>query len=282
MKSRTGKWGFVVATKQLDPTKSVAALFGAKVRQLRMEAGLSQLELGERVFVSHTRIAKIELATDPPSFRLAQQLDEALNAGGVLTELWPHIFSPYPDFSQRFIELQAQAVVIHEFSQVVPGLLQTPGYARAILTAGQVFGDRDLEKVITTRLARQQVFERESPPWYWVILDEAALYRSVGGSEVMREQLEYLTTVTERDRVSVRVCPRDKVHPAVMNGSMSLLTLADGTRYAYREGIKSGQLSENPDEVIAHSVLYDLLQARALLPEASAALINDVIQEHYS
>ena len=283
LKSRTGKWGFVVATKQLDPTKSVAALFGAKVRQLRMEAGLSQLELGERVFVSHTRIAKIELATDPPGFRLAQQLDEALNAGGVLTELWPHIFqSPYPDFSQRFMELQARAVAIHQFSQVVPGLLQTPEYARGMLKAGQLYGDWDLDKSVEARLAQQDILTKEDPPWVWVVLDEAALYRNVGGREVMACQLNRLLEVNKQERVCVRICPRDQVDPAVMSGSMITLTARDDTRVVYLEGIKSGVLIENPDDVVRHCLVYDRLQTQVLSPDASEELIRDVVEEHYS
>ena len=269
-------------TKELDPSTSVAALLGAKVRRLREAARLTQQELGDRVFVSHTRIAKVELATDPPGWKLTEQLDEALNAGGALTELWPHIKNnPYPDFSQKFMGLQAQATAIHEFSQVVPGLLQTERYARAMLKSGQVYGDWDLERMVAARLDRQALLDGEDAPWTWVVLDEAALYRQVGQLDVMAEQLEQLILAGEGDRLCVRVCPRNKVDPAAMSGSMSILTLRDGSRVVYLEGIKSGSLSEDPDDVVRHSVVYDRLQANALSPDASVALIRKVMEEHY-
>jgi transcriptional regulator with XRE-family HTH domain len=269
-------------TKELDPDASVAALLGAKVRRLREAAKLTQQQLGDRVFVSHTRIAKVELATDPPGWKLTEQLDEALNAGGALTELWPHLrHSPYPDFSQRFMALQARATTIHEFSQVVPGLLQTERYARAMLKSGQVYGDWDLEEMVTARLDRQTLLDGDDSPWTWVILDEAALYRTVGTSAVMAEQLEHLISSGQQDRLCVRVCPRNKVDPAAMSGAITILTMRDGSRMVYLEGIKSGSLSEDPDDVVRHGVVYDRLQANALSPDASVALIRKVMEEHY-
>ncbi|QKW06710.1 helix-turn-helix transcriptional regulator [Streptomyces sp. NA04227] len=262
---------------------SVAHLLGAKVRKLREAAGLTQKDLGDCVHVSHTRIAKIELATDPPGQTLTADLDEGLNGGGSLVELWPHIAqSPYPNFSQKYIELQAKASVIHQFTQEVPGLLQTPRYATAQLKAGQVYGDWDLEATVAARLDRQVILARETPPWMWVILDEAALYRQVGGPDVMSEQLEHLCKLSAEDRMTIRVCPRKKVDPAAMSGSMTILTMPDGTRVAYLEGINSGSLSDTPDDVTRHAVVYDRLQANALTPEASLALISKVVEEEYS
>lgn len=227
------------------------------------------------MFVSHTRIAKIELATEPPGWKLAEQLDEALNVSGALTELWPHLSkSPYPDFSQKFMGLQAKATAIQEFSQVVPGLLQTERYARAMLKSGQVYGDWDLEESVMARLDRQALLDGEASPWTWIILDEAVLYRQVGSPAVMAEQMEHLIRSGERDRVCVRVCPRNKVDPAAMSGSMTILTLREGSRAVYLEGIKSGSLTEDPGDVTRHGAVYDRLQANALSPEASVVLIR--------
>ncbi|EST38563.1 hypothetical protein N566_06770 [Streptomycetaceae bacterium MP113-05] len=269
--------------KKLDPSASVAALLGTKVRRLREAAGLTQQELGDRVFVSHTRIAKVELATDPPGRRLTEQLDEALNAGSALNELWPHLsHSPYPDFSQRFMALQASASTIHEFCQVVPGLLQTEAYARAMLRAGQVYGDWDLEESVAARVDRQAILDRDDAPWLWTILDEAALYRTVGKRTTMREQLAHLVKMAERDRICLRICPRGRVDPAAMSGSMTTLTGRDGSRSVYLEGIRSGALSEDAEDVLRHTVVFDRLTANALDPGKSAELISKVMEETYS
>lgn len=268
--------------KKLDPAASVAALLGTKVRRLREAAGLTQQELGDRVFVSHTRIAKVELASDPPGRRLTEQLDEALNAQGTLVELWPHLaHSPYPDFSQRFMELQASASSIHEFTQVVPGLLQTEAYARAMLKAGQVYGNWDLEESVTARIDRQTILDREDAPWLWTILDEAALYRTVGGRATMREQLAHLVSVSEREKICLRVCPRERVDPAAMSGSMTTLTGREGSRAVYLEGIRSGALSEDAEDVLRHTVVFDRLTANALDPNQSVELISKVMEETY-
>jgi transcriptional regulator with XRE-family HTH domain len=270
-------------TKELDPRVSIAALFGAKVRRLRELAGLTQRELGERVYVSHTRIAKIELATVPPGRRLTEQLDEALNSGGELIELWPHLaHSPYPNFSQRFMTLQAAATAIHQFCQVVPGLLQTEAYARDMLKAGLFFKNGDLEEMVAARIGRQTRLDGDEAPWVWAILDETALYRTVGGPETMRGQLAHLLKMGERERVCIRVCPRDQVDPNAMTGNLSLLTSPDGSRSVYLEGIRSGSLTDEPDDVLNYQVVYDRLTAKALLPDASADLIREVMEGTYS
>lgn len=269
--------------KELDPSSSVAALLGAKVRRLREQADLTQQQLGEQVFVSHTRIAKVELATDPPGWQLCEALDRVLNAGGTLTELWPLIgLGPYEDWAAKFLELQAKATTIHEFSQIIPGLAQTEGYARALLTEGQIFNEGDLEKKIALRLQRQLVLDRLNPPWFWMILDEAALRRAIGGPRLMADQLSWLLDLCQRPRVHVQVLPLSRPVPAAVGGSLSLLTLPQGRQVAYTEGIHSGRMIEEPEDVARYAVVYDRLQANALPPEESAALIRNVMKEHYS
>lgn len=268
--------------KELDPAESVAALFGAKVRKLRERAGLTQQDLGERVYVSHTRIAKVELATEPASWKLAQQLDESLNASGELIELWPHLTpNPYPDFAKRMLAMQSEAVALHCFSPLIHGLLQTEGYVRALLKAGQVLGDLDVDALVEARLARQAQLEGDDPLWLWVTIDEAALHRGVGGPEVMRGQLQHLIDMGQRERVCVQVCPMNKVDPTVLSGAMVFLAMPDGTQVVYLEGVKSGVLLDDPAEVVRHRIVYDRQQSEALSQEASADLIRKVLEEHH-
>lgn len=269
--------------KDLDPSSSVAALLGTKVRRLRMARDLTQQQLGGKVFVSNTRIAQIELATDPPGWKLTEALDTVLSAEGALTELWPLIgLGPYEDWAAKFLELQATATVIHEFSQVVPGLAQTEGYARALLTEGQIFNEGNLETKIAARLVRQDILDGPTPPWFWMILDEAVLRRAIGGHRLMADQLSWLLELSQRPRVHVQVLPLSKPVAAAAGGSLSLLTLSQGHQIAYTEGIHSGRIVEDPEDVARYAVVYDRLQANALPPDESVALIRAAMEEHYS
>lgn len=271
------------APKELDPTTSLAALYGKKVRKLRIRAGWTQRELGEKVHVTHSRIAKIELGAESLPRQLSNALDEVLGADGDLCDLWEHIgyVPPYPKWSQQFIECEAKATRMYKFSQLIPGLTQTEEYLRALFQAGEIYGEGSLEAKVSTRLGRQATLDRPEPPWLWIVLDEAALYRVIGSREVMRGQLRHLLTLTERPRIHVQVLPFDNTEPAAVTGSLTLLTLPKGDEVAYTEGIRAGALIEEPEEVAKYATVYDRVQANALSPAASVDLISTVMEEKY-
>lgn len=121
-------------TKPIDPQSSMAALFGSRVRKLRTAAGLTQTEVGVLTHVVGSRIAQIERATGAkPTLELTRAIDRALVADDLLIDLWPYVYrEAYPDWSRAFIAYSGRAAVIREYSShAVPGLLQTPEYARA-------------------------------------------------------------------------------------------------------------------------------------------------------
>ncbi|GGO52693.1 transcriptional regulator [Streptomyces daqingensis] len=271
------------APKELDPSASLAALYGAKIRKLRTRAGWTQRELGDRVPVAHSRIAQFELGNETPPEDVAGKLDQLLGADGDLTDLWKHVRrTPIPDWARKFVAYEARARKMRKFSQIIPGLAQTEAYARAVLLSGQIYDDADVEAKVSARLDRQSVLERPDPPWVWIILDEAVLYRVVEGPSTMREQLAHLLELGGRPRIHMQVLPFKDVDPAAMGGSFTLLSLPDGGEVAYEEGIVFGRLVEDSEAVVRRSVLYDRLQASALSPTASAGLIRGVMEEHYS
>ncbi|WP_345748400.1 helix-turn-helix transcriptional regulator [Streptomyces sp. ODS28] len=227
--------------KELDPTASVAALLGCKVRRLREAAGLTQGELGRKAYTSHARIAQVELATVPPGKDLTQRLEAALGVTDVLMELWRLISrSPYMEWAQRFMVLQQEALSIQEFGQVIPGLVQTEPYARHLMAAGRVFADGALDEVVAARMDRQEVLSREQPPWFSVIVDESVLYKVVGSAEVMGEQLVRLLDLGERPRCEVQVLTFDCTELAVLSGGGS----ASRTPKVFTPGRCSRNLTE--------------------------------------
>ncbi|GGP57352.1 transcriptional regulator [Streptomyces sindenensis] len=268
--------------KAIDPQASMAALFGSRLRKLRVAAGLTQAEVGALAHVVSSRIAQLERATGAkPTLELTRVLDKELVADELLVDLWPYVYrEAFPDWSQAFIAHSARAAVIREYaSHVVPGLLQTPEYARALLSVGQTLRDAEhLEERLAARLDRQVRLTGPDRPELWIILDEAVLRRPVGGAAVMRGQLEKLLRMAEEPNVTIQVLPFDQGAHGSLGGSLTVLVMPDGTEVAYTEGAHYGQLTEEPDEVERFVLTYDQLRAMALPPLMSLALIRSVLE----
>ncbi|WP_405398790.1 Scr1 family TA system antitoxin-like transcriptional regulator [Streptomyces microflavus] len=271
--------------KAIDPQASIAALFGTRVRKLREAAGLTQTEVGARTHVVGSRITQIERATGAkPTLELTRALDRELVADDLLIDLWPYVYrEAYPDWSQAFIAYSARAAVIREYSShAVPGLLQTPEYARALLSMGHSLRDAEhLEERVAARLDRQVRLTGPDRPELWIILDEAVLRRPVGGSAVMRGQLKKLLRMAEEPNITVQVLPFDQGAHGALAGSLTVLVLPDGIQVAYTEGAHHGQLTEEPEEVERFVLTYDHLRAMALPPLMSLELIRSVLEVDY-
>ncbi|MFE2275833.1 Scr1 family TA system antitoxin-like transcriptional regulator [Streptomyces sp. NPDC059454] len=260
----------------------MAALFGARVRRLRTAAGLTQAELGARTHVVSTRITQIERASGAkPTLELARALDAALGADDLLVELWPYVYrEAFPDWSRKFIACAERAVSVREYAaHVVPGLLQTEAYARAVLKVGRTLGSEEqLEERVGVRMGRQKRLGRPGRPELWVVLDEAVLRRPVGGKPVMHEQLARLLGTASEPHITVQVLPFDQGEHEVMGGSLTVLGMPDGSEVAYTEGAHFGQLVEDPDEVRSFALTYDRLRAAALPPLMSLDMIRSVME----
>ncbi|MEU0045177.1 helix-turn-helix domain-containing protein [Streptomyces werraensis] len=263
----------------------MAALFGARVRRLRTAAGLTQAELGALTHVVSTRITQIERASGAkPTLELARTLDAALGADDLLVELWPYVYrEAFPDWSRKFMEYSERAVAVREYAaHVVPGLLQTEAYARAVLKVGRTLGNEEqLEERVTVRMGRQKRLVTADRPELWVVLDEAVLRRPVGGLPVMNGQLDRLTATGDEPHITVQVLPFDQGEHEAMGGSLTILTLPDGTEVAYTEGAHHGQLIEDPDEVRRFCLTYDRLRAAALPPLMSLDMIRCVREDNH-
>ncbi len=184
-----------------------------------------------------------------------------------------------------YIDLETDAVAIRCYqSMVIPELLQTPAYARAVI-AGTIphATAEQIDTWVHVRLRRQwRVDELDRPLRLWVVQDESALRRVVGGSEVMREQLERLLDLGGRPHITVQVIPHQLgAHPG-MAGQFSIIEFADDSdrSVVYLEGLTSDLYLEKPLDVQRYAVIHESLQARALDPVASGQLITDVIKSY--
>lgn len=127
-------------------------------------------------------------------------------------------------------------------------------------------------------MARQERLSSPDRPELWVVLDEAVLRRPIGGRNVMRAQLERLLEAAAQRHITVQVLPFDQGEHDAMGGSLTILTLPDGSEVAYTEGAHYGQLIEDPGEVRRFAVTYDRLRAEALPPLMSLDMIRSVME----
>ncbi|MGV9561037.1 helix-turn-helix domain-containing protein [Streptomyces sp. NPDC003480] len=268
-------------SRELDPSASPLDYYGYELRRAREAAGLTLAQLGSAVFCTGSLIGQIETAAKVPQRDFSERLDAALGTDGLFSRLVGLVLrSQLPSWFQPYAEMESRALSIATYqTQVVYGLLQTPGYARALLGAGWA---EKLDEQVAARLDRQQVLRRQKPPLVWVVLDEAVLHRGVGGREVMREQLTQLLRLQDRREVRVQVLPFGAgQHPATA-GSFTVMRFGDHPDITYSENYDSGYMTANPDVAMDCSHRYDHLQAAALSVEDSAELIARVREERYA
>ncbi|MCX4700891.1 helix-turn-helix transcriptional regulator [Streptomyces sp. NBC_01352] len=262
--------------------QAVWEFFGAELKRRREDAGITQVELGLRVFVSGGYIGQFEQAIRKPQLDVAQRIDEALQTDGIFERLCRKLIDDprYADYFAKAAELEALATKICEFAPaLVPGLLQTAEYARAITLAMNPFApDEYIEEKVSGRVERSRILKDATRPVYWVIVHENVLRIPVGGAAVMAEQLEYVAALARRRAVLVQVLPYAAGAYAVP-GMITLMDFEDAPPTAYTEAVYSGNLLDDPAVVMRAQSAYDQLRAAALSPEASLALVESAAED---
>ncbi|MFF9913872.1 Scr1 family TA system antitoxin-like transcriptional regulator [Streptomyces sp. NPDC013457] len=259
----------------------MASAYGKWLRERREAAGLTQQELADATIMSRTHIAHVEAGRRVPSKEDAQRLDRALNTD-VLSKFRPGEDGAVADYFEAARLLEQQATMIREFAlSCVPGILQTPRYARAAL--GVSFPPRSEEEqaaFIAGRLERAKILDDPATPVVWAVLDESVLRRRVGGPAVMAEQLERLVHLVETERVRVHVLPFGLgVHP-LLQGMLSLMWFEDQPPAAYSEGVSIGRMHDSPAVVERLQGAYDLALSDALPLTESLALLRATAKDY--
>ncbi|WP_405582363.1 helix-turn-helix transcriptional regulator [Streptomyces sp. NBC_01092] len=258
--------------------------FGAELKRRRENAGITQVELGSRVFVSGGYIGQFEQAIRKPQLDVAQRIDESLQTDGIFERLWRKLIKeqPYTEYFAHAAELERMATEICEYApMVVPGLLQTPEYARAVFVASNpLAADEYIEELLRGRMARTRLLKDATRPVYWAILHEAALRIPVGNPAVMAHQLDHIAALMQERKVLVQVLPfAAGAHPW-MGKMVKLMEFEDTPPTVYTEGVRSANLLDDPAVVRHVQASYDLIRAAALSPEASLALIESAVEDH--
>jgi len=261
----------------------------AKLRELREAAELTIDEVGDRLECSASKISRIEtghVGVTPRDVRdmlevygieddereaLVQLAREARKKG------WWHAYNEV--FTGSFVGLESDASFLHTHQGLlVPGLLQTVGYTRAVIRAIRPdAAETDVELRVDGRMKRQKLITEEaSPPAYWAVLDEAVLHRTVGGPEVMREQLKRLVEVATLPHVTLQVVPFSAGAHAGMEAPFLILGFPEQADpdVVYVENTTSAVYLEQPEDVHRYTLMFDHLRAAALKPDDTVDLVD--------
>ncbi|MBX7266051.1 helix-turn-helix domain-containing protein [Micromonospora sp. Llam7] len=183
-----------------------------------------------------------------------------------------------------YVGFEAEASSISTFQSLyIPGLLQTEQYARALMHAGRATADADeVDRVIAARQARKVLLTRDVPPTLWIVLDEAAVRRAVGGVKVMRAQLARVIEACQLPTVEVQVLPFAAGAHASMGGAFTILDYAEpllDPTIVYVDNDTNTLLLEEEREVMRYRLVFDHLRAKALDPDQSAEFLVRVSAE---
>lgn len=279
-------WGPAVPRRRL----------GAELRSLREGAGFLIEQVAQELECSTSKISRLETGKGIPR---ARDVRDMLTIYGVVDarvrdrllrwardgqqQGWWHDFSGIlAEKEEAFVALEADAASMRSYdTTVVHGLLQTEAYAREIATGIRVGPELvDMEMFVQLRRHRQEVLRRDKGPLdLHVIMEEAALYRPVGGVTVLREQLTYLLDVAGYPNIILQVLPlATGVHPA-LTGSFALLAFDDvDDGVVFAEGVAGGAILENARDVEAYALVFEEIRRRALSPEDSVTFIASILQ----
>ncbi|MEU0273379.1 helix-turn-helix transcriptional regulator [Streptomyces sp. NPDC006307] len=264
-------------------TPGAAKAFGRLLRFYRERAKVSQEALGRHTGYSKSQVAMIERGERRPRGNFVELADELLGAQGALIEVAQELkASGVAAWFEDYLEEEAKAAGVHWYeNHLIPGVLQTEAYARAVYaSACPPWDPEELEASIAARLARQSLFHRKPTPLISFVLEKAALTKPLGGPAVLKENLLHILELGRLSNVQIQVMPENpEVHAGLSGPFVLLETAKRQNQLVYVEGL-SGRyfLSEQPELGDAFA-RYGILRAQALNPDDSAELIEQVARK---
>lgn len=279
-----------VAGRAVNPVRiAVAMVRGVRVdewsrmlldelRQVRAARRMTQEDLAKAINYSPSTVAMVETGARRPPPGFWELVDGALDTGGTFGRLLARLGSP--QWMREWEAVERQASVLRSFEpMVVPGLLQTAAYARALFRSIGLPDEEEVERRAEARLQRQAVLTGEHSPQLVAVLDEHVLRRPVGGPLVMREQLRRLVKVaTDHPRVRLHVVPASVgAYPGVA-GAFVLATLPTGEDVAYLDDQLKGKVLDRTEDVLAIRAAWETIQGEALPPRQSIELASKVAE----
>lgn len=264
-----------------------------ELKRLREEHQLTCSQVGKELDWSGSKVNRLETGQGrvQPSdvdalcrfYGTSDELRELLKdlAKQSKTRGWWHAYgNAVPSWFSVYVGLEQAASGLRTYEcEFVPGLLQTPEYARELHLAASHTNPDDVERVISVRMERQALLTSETPPDLWVIVHESVLRHVIGNSQMMRAQLERMLELAQLKNVTIQVLPFDAgSYPAV--GAVTILEFPEqeDLDVVYRDGLTDAVYLERPEDVAHYTKAFDNLRALSLSPQRSSNLIKQTMQ----
>ncbi|MEV0533225.1 helix-turn-helix transcriptional regulator [Kitasatospora sp. NPDC050463] len=282
----------------MDSPTVLRRRLGSELRRLRERTGLRAKSAADTLQFSATKISRIESGqttlkesdvramlelygvTDEAELRQFVSLTRRSTQRG-----WWHDYGDaLPEWFQTYVGMEADVSRIRAYeTELIPGLLQTPDYARAMFQISpSEQGQGEIERRVKLRIQRQEVFQRPDPPIVRAVLNESVLRRPVGGAEVMGAQVLHLIELAQKSGVTVQVLPFSAgTHPS-MSMAFHILSFADAPGdIVYVEALTSSLYMEKESDIARHELVFDQLAATALNAEDSLSWMHRLATEGY-
>lgn len=262
-----------------DPRSNMWDLIAWYLRICRTQRGQSLEALSKIAKTSRSSLSRVELGETRLDGTQARLIDKAWDTHGLFTLLvWYATLGHDPQWFAEYVKYEQQARMIRIYeANVIPGLVQTEDYARALFLTGDA---PNTEELLQERMQRQVMLDGSTPPMLTMILSQNALEWPVGSPEIMRAQLARLLELSERPRISIRVVPRTwevAAYPG-LDGSFQLISGLDFGELAYTDAPEGGRLVSTSEEVLNYGIRYDQISSKALPEEQSRNMLRQVME----
>ncbi|WP_160051317.1 helix-turn-helix transcriptional regulator [Nocardiopsis sp. FR26] len=254
--------------------------FGKAVRKLREEQGLSLDEVGTRLGVTGSMVGSIERATRVPKRKHVDKLEALFATNGELLSFWrdTQLEGRIPEQLRSALALERKATQLREYQSIIfPGLLQTPAYARALVTARTPEAPEDeVEEIVRARVVRLDAL-RERSVKLWFVVDDVVLTRPVGSPEVLVEQLEWVAKLMNTGTIRLQALPLAGA-PGLC-APFRLANLGPRRMALYLEHAMGGEIVESQETVAGAFDLFSAMQGEALSTRSTLELISQIKEQ---
>jgi Domain of unknown function (DUF5753) len=271
--------------RPLNPGESPLAFFGAEVRRARERRNptMPQSELASMVPCHSTVVSKVECAELEPPDGFPEGCDRAFpEMGGFFTQFRQHFpkwsdSGIIPPWFRPWVQIEERASVIRWLEPtLVPGLLQTPEYAEAVLSTWKADTAEEIKSKVDARIDRQHILDRDPPPELWFLIGEYALNNQIGTEATMAGQIAHLAEMSRRPHVTIQLIPATtQVYAALTCGALFIATV-DNSDVAHFDTLVQGMTVHDPTVVGKAVFAFDRMRAEALPIRATQELIAKV------
>ncbi|MFE9840839.1 helix-turn-helix domain-containing protein [Streptomyces goshikiensis] len=261
---------------------AVVAALGRQLKAWREAAGMRVADFGARIQYGEDQVRKVEAGKRIPRPEYLDRADEVLGAAGKISAMRTDLEQVrYPKRVRALAKMESQAVEIGVYNNHnIHGLLQTEEYASSLFAMRRpVYSPDEMERILAARMARRSIFERSPAPTLSFVQEAVTLRRPIGGTIVLRRQLERLLEVAQLPNVEFQVMPTDVEDHAGMGGLIEVLKFEDGSAVGRSDGAFFGRPVSDPKQLRILELRYGIIRAQALTPPKSRAFIEELLGE---